>query len=213
MPRSNCPKPEWLRIETVLGPQVGTEPPCQAFQLWTFTLLLAPIATTLSFSQPLCQIDKRAAPAGHTRRTALTPRVTFRKSRRDVIAFGCYRTRWDSHINLRMRTYHFSWLETITKNVELRGRCVSPRRHSARSFRSRKQTVPPAGMWYVAGGMWGPSPTYHVPPATCRPPPIVYHLEPAHPESWILNPVLSPPTTCDIPPSSFVFSKIPALGA
>ena len=117
----------------------------------------------MSFSQPLCQIDKRAAPAGCTRRTALTPRVTFLKSHRDIIAFGCYRTRWDSHINLRMKTYHFSSLETITKNVELRRGCVSSRRHSARSFRSRKETVPPVGMWYVVGGMWGGAgSTYHL---------------------------------------------------
>jgi len=79
-----------------------------------------------------------------------------------VIAFGCYRTRWDSHINLRMKTYHFSSLETITKNLEVKRGCVSPCGHSARNFRSRKQTVPPAGMWYVVGGMWGAGTTCHV---------------------------------------------------
>jgi hypothetical protein len=29
------------------------------------------------------------------------------KSHRDVIAFGCYRTRWDSHINLRLKDITF----------------------------------------------------------------------------------------------------------
>ena len=116
----------------------------------------------MSFSQPLCQIDKRAAPAGHTRRTALTLRVRFLKSHCEVIAFGCYRTRWDSHINLRMKTYHFSSLETITKNLEVKRGCVSPCGHSARNFRSRKQTVPPARTWYEVGGMWGAGTTCHV---------------------------------------------------
>jgi hypothetical protein len=83
----------------------------------------------MSFSQPLCQIDKRAAPAGHTRRTAQTPRVTFLKSHRDVIAFGCYRTRWDYHINLRMKDITFlPWkLSQKTKLTRLKRGRVSQR--------------------------------------------------------------------------------------
>ena len=83
----------------------------------------------MSFSQPLCQIDQRAAPAGHTRRTAQTPRVTLLKSHRDVIAFGCYRTRWDSHINLRMKDITFlPWkLSQKTKLTRLKRGCVSQR--------------------------------------------------------------------------------------
>ena len=46
---------------------------------------------------------------------------------------------------------------------------LAARGHSTGSCRSRQQTVPPTGMWYVVGGMWGEGrffPTYHLPSTT-----------------------------------------------